>query len=579
MKAELLDYMGSDLMAVNVARVSYGKWSYELNEKDIKLLGFLFKHKHISVWRHPQLQFRITCPIFVERQLFKHQIGMCLSGDSKITFKNSSGGLKFIKLKDLYDKWNNGRPHQNTEKDKKYQQKRIQNMKLRILNTDTNEFEIGKIKDIMYSGSKEVFNIICENGNSIKCSKDHKIFTKDGWKTISNGLSTKDFIGLNGLKYAGTGKYQIYNDLKKLKEDGLSINELANHYGCSYHTIRKWLKIHNLKYDKNKTLFKKGLIPWNKGKNGYKLNFSEKGYAKKIEIAKNQPKGHLSKAWRGGITSERDKIGQWTRSVAKQIHLKYNYTCQECGQGGDLHCHHIVPVTTDISKAYDINNLITLCSLCHYKVHKNAQNEIKFAEKITNINFEYLKKQFGKNTKNRKGNKLKVHFSKIVKIENIGYEDTYDIEVDNKYHNFVANGIVVHNSANSISGRYVDFSESFWKLEKLRKQSVDSKQGSSDEILDDPELLKEWYDVVQITQNTYNKMIKKGVAKEIARTILPLALNTTFIWTGSLLAFLHLFNLRLKQDVQEETRIIVASMLDQVRQLNVFKNTLEVWGY
>ena len=134
-------------------------------------------------------------------------------------------------------------------------------------------------------------------------------------------------------------------------------------------------------------------------------------------------------------------------------------------------------------------------------------------------------------------------------------------------------------SANSISARYVDFSESFWKLDKLRKQSVSSKQGSSDEILDDPELIKEWYNVIDVSQAAYKKMVSKGVAKELARTILPLALNTTFIWTGSLLAFLHLFNLRLKSDAQEETRIIVSSMLEQTKQLKRFEHTLRIWGF
>lgn len=134
-------------------------------------------------------------------------------------------------------------------------------------------------------------------------------------------------------------------------------------------------------------------------------------------------------------------------------------------------------------------------------------------------------------------------------------------------------------SANSISGRYVDFSESFWKLDKLRKQSIDSKQGSSNEILDDPELIKEWYNVINLSQATYKKMVSKGVAKELARTILPLALNTTFIWTGSFLAFLHLFNLRLKPDAQEETRIIVSSMLEQTKQLKRFEHTLRIWGF
>jgi hypothetical protein len=63
----------------------------------------------------------------------------------------------------------------------------------------------------------------------------------------------------------------------------------------------------------------------------------------------------------------------------------------------------------------------------------------------------------------------------------------------------------------------VDFSESFWELKKLRKQSIDSKQGSSNEIIDDPELIKEVYNVIQDSKRVYKKMIDKGVAKEQAR--------------------------------------------------------------
>jgi thymidylate synthase (FAD) len=134
-------------------------------------------------------------------------------------------------------------------------------------------------------------------------------------------------------------------------------------------------------------------------------------------------------------------------------------------------------------------------------------------------------------------------------------------------------------AANSISGRYVDFSESFWELKNLRKQSEDSKQGSSSEILHDPDLLKEWYNVVSLSKNVYKKMVDKGVAKELARTVLPLALNTTFIWTGSVLAFLHLFELRLKPDAQEETRIVVQEILDLVKRSGKFEHTLKAWGY
>ena len=76
-------------------------------------------------------------------------------------------------------------------------------------------------------------------------------------------------------------------------------------------------------------------------------------------------------------------------------------------------------------------------------------------------------------------------------------------------------------------------------------------------------------------------MLSLGVSKEQARTILPLNLNTTFIWTGSLLAFIHLFNLRLKSDVQGETREVVQEILQLVRNIegNPFEHTLKAFGY
>lgn len=577
---ELLSYSGNDLMVVNVARVSYGKHSDVFEERDIKLINYLVNHQHTSPFRHPQLQFRITCPIYVERQLFKHQVGLCLAGDTYVTFIKKSGSLYKITIKDLFDKWNSGRSHQNSSKDKLYQQARIKGMSLRVLNEDTHEFEIGHIKDVMYSGMKEVYRITCEDGNSIKCSKDHRIYTNEGWKSIANGLTTSDFIGLNGLKYAGTGNYQVYEDLKSKREMGLSVEQMADLYGCSYHTIRKWLKIHNLKFTKEETLFKKNNSPWNKNKKGYKLRFTEKGYAKKLEIAKNQPKGILSPAWRGGITNERGKIGQWTRSVAKEVHTKYNFTCQECGKGGKLHCHHIVPVTTDISRAYDKGNLITVCESCHQNIHRSAENEIKFAEKVTGESFFPLIKQFGKNNKNRKGNKLKVHFSKIVSIEKLGIEETYDIEVDHKYHNFTGNGIVVHNSANSISGRYVDFSDSYYEIPTggWRKQSKSSKQGSEGTLDTDEQKIASDIErqVIELCKDSYSKLIEMGVSKEQARSVLPLNLNTTFIWSGSLLAFIHMWKLRLKPDAQQETREVAQEMLNVIKNIegNPFEHTL-----
>lgn len=133
-------------------------------------------------------------------------------------------------------------------------------------------------------------------------------------------------------------------------------------------------------------------------------------------------------------------------------------------------------------------------------------------------------------------------------------------------------------SANSISGRYVDFSDTYWEPSKLRLQAVDSKQGSSEEI-NRSDLIIKMNDVVKYAKETYKELIDQGIAKELARTILPLSLNTTFIWTGSMLAFLHLFELRLKPDAQEETRLVAQQMLDLVKQTGKFEHTLKAWGY
>ena len=73
---ELIDHMGSDASVVNAARVSFGKRIKEMSEGDTKLIRYLAKHNHWSPFGHASLQFRIKAPIFVARQLVKHQVGL-----------------------------------------------------------------------------------------------------------------------------------------------------------------------------------------------------------------------------------------------------------------------------------------------------------------------------------------------------------------------------------------------------------------------------------------------------------------------------------------------------------------------
>ena len=88
-KVELIDHMGTDLTVVNAARVSFDKmsdWKLDfgkdhkfgdnvLSDADTKLVAYLAKHNHWSPFAHTSIQLRIKAPIFVARQLVKHQVG------------------------------------------------------------------------------------------------------------------------------------------------------------------------------------------------------------------------------------------------------------------------------------------------------------------------------------------------------------------------------------------------------------------------------------------------------------------------------------------------------------------------
>ena len=132
-------------------------------------------------------------------------------------------------------------------------------------------------------------------------------------------------------------------------------------------------------------------------------------------------------------------------------------------------------------------------------------------------------------------------------------------------------------SANSISGRYVDFSDTYTTIKEWRKQSKDSKQGSEG-VVNSQELCSQIEkNIIIKCKQAYNDLISMGVSKEQARSVLPLNLNTQFIWTGSLLSFIHLFKLRLKNDAQQETREVVELMLQQVKENGSFEQSLKAF--
>lgn len=86
-KVTYIDHMGSDISVVNAARVSFGKrsgYTYSgvdtngvpekyLDPKDAKLINYLAKYKHKSPFNHTFVTFHTKAPLFVARQLVKHE--------------------------------------------------------------------------------------------------------------------------------------------------------------------------------------------------------------------------------------------------------------------------------------------------------------------------------------------------------------------------------------------------------------------------------------------------------------------------------------------------------------------------
>lgn len=72
-KVEYVEHMGSDLTAVNSARVSFGVHKTELDNKDKKLIQYLIDHKHTSTLEHNIVTLRFKVPLFVRSQHHRHR--------------------------------------------------------------------------------------------------------------------------------------------------------------------------------------------------------------------------------------------------------------------------------------------------------------------------------------------------------------------------------------------------------------------------------------------------------------------------------------------------------------------------
>ena len=128
---------------------------------------------------------------------------------------------------------------------------------------------------------------------------------------------------------------------------------------------------------------------------------------------------------------------------------------------------------------------------------------------------------------------------------------------------------------NEISGRYVPYDE-FYEPTEFRKQSDDNKQASDGLIDEQVEATMYWRTTQNNTIETYNKLLNMGMAKEQARSILPLTVYTKVWWTASFQSIMNFIELRdeptSQVEIQEYAKVMKKIML------KTFPETTKLWS-
>ena len=168
--------------------------------------------------------------------------------------------------------------------------------------------------------------------------------------------------------------------------------------------------------------------------------------------------------------------------------------------------------------------------------------------------------------------------SRLVRVQSfeyVGVKETYDLEVEGPHHNFVANGIITHNSVNELSARYSLMPLLFYRPtpDQFALQSRSNKQGRKEgappAVYD--EAVRRWETLRAEAGGAYAWMLEEDVARELARIDLPLSTYTQWYWKIDLHNLLHFLTLRVdpraQWEIQEFARVM-AAMVKRVAPLS-----------
>ena len=163
---------------------------------------------------------------------------------------------------------------------------------------------------------------------------------------------------------------------------------------------------------------------------------------------------------------------------------------------------------------------------------------------------------------------LFAHPVQVVNVEYLGLQTTYDLEVEDPWHNFVANGIVVHNSFRYTGSRIIEVVEGKLDIEEvfyLRPVGAYSdRQGKKYEYT----AAQRQEDLAWCLEGSkrYAERIHQGLSEEHARGLIPFDVRQHWVMSGNARSIMHLLDIRGKFDVQMETRVMTEMMFEKFQE-------------
>lgn len=519
---EYVEHYGSDLSFCNAARVSFGKHKTIMDEKDVKLLRYMIEHKHTSPFEHGGVTFRFMVPLFTRGQHHRHRT-WCLAGDNELYFDLPGGierrgnQLYKLTLKEVFERFQ-----------VEYKKNNVKKMMLRCLNEETKELTHTHIVDCWSSGEKILYNVVLKNGHSIRCSKDHRLYTNNGWMTLEEILNSEKVIEVACLSQ------------KKTADDNEHLLPKNREERCELEQFWQPSKLEDISYSEC------ALIP---------------GYDSKYMITRT---GQVYT----NVNTRNRKLGFWKE---KKISIS---------AGG----YEVVSLSKNSKTTVRTIHTLMAESFLNLEPGQIVRhvNDIRWDNRIENLLVGSHKENAEDRRKNGNDPFIQCHYSPIEECYEDGVEETYDIEVKEPFHNFVCNGVVTHNSYNEISRRYTDFNLQFYNPTVFRTQHKSNRQASNIDELINPEVeYQRWSDKdtgeifrftkkaselvkehVERSVKLYNSMLDAGICREQARMVLPQNMYVQYYGTVNLSNLLKFIDLRDHEGSQEEIARVARACLE-----------------